>query len=282
MRRINLAIFVSVVAWAVPAFAQDVASSKQLANEAAAGAPRLSADISYNVTTDLAEQADPRSLEHDFRGDFRYSLGKDYYVRALGNLYYSSVGRSILVNDTNNPIYWDLDLSVNKKFNLGKFIGASHQLRASARDFLPVSDESRYEGIKSIPGAGLTLNSSFFDSALIFSNALLYRYVINTYRFSPTTGDLNSRDSLSYSLHAIWNITNHWALMAGYGIKTSRRLDDTIDYAYNNFQAIDYSIGSFTFEVAYENGGFTREGDVSLWYVDNYRRIFTGSVTYSF
>jgi hypothetical protein len=78
------------------------------------------------------------------------------------------------------------------------------------------------------------------------------------------------------------NIVGGLSVSVGTGVKLSRKLDSSTEYAYNNSQSISYTWGAFTGEVSHTNGGFTREGDLSLWYVDKYRRIMTGSLTYSF
>ena len=278
----SLAVLSARAEEAAPAPATAVGTTTAEAPAAEAKPSRFSAAAEYMATTDLADELEPRVFEHSLEATLGYDLGKGFSVFGVGTLYYQSVGRSILVEDSENPIYWEALFGVAKKFELGRALGAEHGLKLTAKNSLPVSDDNRYEAVRSIPGAGVALSSAFFDSRVTLVNSLSYHYIVHTYYFSPVSGNVNTRDGTFYLGSVAVNIWGGLSGTVGTGVKLSRKVDGSNDYAYNNFQTLAYSFGELGLSVTHENGGFTREGDVSLWYVDQYRRIVSGSVSYSF
>jgi hypothetical protein len=62
----------------------------------------------------------------------------------------------------------------------------------------------------------------------------------------------------------------------------TRYLDGFTGYSYNNTLSLAKSWEKMTVAFSYENGGFTDNGEVNMWYVDRYRRLMFLSANYAF
>lgn len=269
--------------FALTARAEDGASGSVTATAQGSAVPSpLNMQLSYEIETDLADELEPRIYEHQFSLTGKYDLGRGFSVLGKADFFYQSLGRSVVVEDSDDSMYWDFEAAVAKQWELGRALGGKHTGKVALRNIFPVSESNRYEGIRAIPGASAALVSDYFDSAVSVVNSVTYRYTVHTYLYSPVSGKLNSKDSLAYLLSGTVNIIGGLSATVGTGVKFARKHDDSVDYAYNNFQTLAYSFGDLSLSLTHENGGFTREGNISLWYIDRYRRLVSGAVSYAF
>jgi hypothetical protein len=88
-----------------------------------------------------------------------------------------------------------------------------------------------------------------------------------------------------YYGYSLSNSVRLWrALKFSYtwGIRYTRYLDDYLSYGYSNSYGLSYAFDSILVSLNYSAGGFTDDGEVSLWFIDDYRRVVSMSLAYSF
>ena len=95
-------------------------------------------------------------------------------------------------------------------------------------------------------------------------------------------GTANPGTSYFYEIGNTLVFNPRWSMEVGFGVKSTRYLDGFRGYAYGTTVAVDYTKGKWTGEFQYENGGYTEDGRVDLWYIDQYRRLVSASVAYNF
>ena len=105
---------------------------------------------------------------------------------------------------------------------------------------------------------------------------------------SITTRTSNRNPDYFYTYHlatsAIRTLPQPQDVLQFPGFKTNAAsyLDNFWGYDYDNIFGLSDTWGKVTATISYENGGFTDNGDFSLWYIDDYRRIARFSLSYAF
>ncbi len=133
------------------------------------------------------------------------------------------------------------------------------------------SQREGYLGVWSLTGGGAW---SFFNDQLTMTHALTVSEVLNQYETS-SVGTANPGTSVSYGLNNTISVSSIFSLTLGFGIKQTRYLDGVWDYAYSTSVAGVFAKDNWSCSLSTANGGYTDEGRVSLWYVDQYRRLVT-------
>ena len=237
--------------------------------------------LNYSVQSDFAEELKPRLYSHLISTTLNYKLNSAYSLNLSSSFRYNSLDRKILLKNGSYG-FNDLNVSLSRKILLGDFLSASNSSVLRLASAFPLSEESRLEGHKAIPSLSFSINSDFFDGKYTLGNNFSYHYVINTYEYSPSSGVANNRDSFSYSMSHSIELIKRLTFKLGFGFRYSKNTKGESDYSYNNSQSINYSFSKLHLGVSYHNGGFTNDGDVSLWYIDKYRRNLKANLGYSF
>ena len=92
----------------------------------------------------------------------------------------------------------------------------------------------------------------------------------------------NNRDAFSYRMSHAIKLIKQLDLTFGFGFRYSKDTKGKSTYSYNNSQSIGYKLSKIYFGISHYNGGFTDDGDVSLWYIDKYRRNLKAFFKFSF
>jgi hypothetical protein len=142
-------------------------------------------------------------------------------------------------------------------------------------------EASRQEGYQGIVGAGGNVSFRFFEKYWVLSNDLNVSEMINSYRYGSNLKP-NPDYFWTYKLSNVVKIYKGLRASYAFGAKVTRYMDDFVGYSYSNSFSLSYIWPHFSVALAYENGGFTDDGTISLWYIDQYRRMGRLVVGYTF
>lgn len=251
--------------------------------------PRFSpgGSLGYAVSTDLAQARSPRLYNHMLMaglslgvndvesGNEMFSLGLDFTgeYRSLGSEI-EDRGRAIELADT--------DLSIGKAFKLGHWLEGRHKFVLSGVGSLPTSEDSRFEGIKGIFLLSGKVDSDFRGGRLGLNNGLTAFGYAQTYRESPVSGRINPASALAYSLTGRLRLPWGLKFLVGASAKMTHYLDSTQTLSFNNYQMLSFYWNHFRASLKHSNGNHLNERTVSLWYIDEYRRMVSFSMGYDF
>ncbi len=121
----------------------------------------------------------------------------------------------------------------------------------------------------------------FFARRYTMSHLLDWTSLINTYR-SNSSGVANPDYFYTYKWVNSVRFLQTWKASYTFGAKVTRYLDDFVGYSYSNSFGVSKTWKSVSASLSYDNGGFTDDGYIRLWYIDEYRRVFRMFVSYSF
>lgn len=234
----------------------------------------------YGMATDYADTREPRGYINSLFGSIGYHFDKNWGVNAEAG------GRAELIDgqiskgpeqshaETLNPstsmeLDYEDKLSINNSYSF--FIHGE-----------PLWDQaSRLEGYKGLIGAGADLGLGFFGKAFTIRQTIDATELINTYHYGSDLG-ANPDYFYTYKLSNSLRFWKTYKLSYIFGFKTTRYLDGFWGYAYENTISLSKSWQKISVALAYDNGGFTDDGELSLWYLDQYRRVARISVNYAF
>lgn len=238
------------------------------------------ASMVYAVTSDYADNRSPRGYTHSISGTLGYnineqwSLGTELGLRAETIKGQIEKGKQETYAEVLNPSA-EFELSYGDKFMDAHGFGL-------ALHGEPLFDEpSRLEGYKGIVGTGGSLTLNFFGKRYSFMNAIDASSMINTYRYS-SDGSANPDSFYTYRMNHSVRFLGNNKLSVGFGAKVTKYLDGFTGYSYKTSVKLSHSWQKLTLGGSYENGGFTDDGTVNLWYIDEYRRIFSVMMSYAF
>lgn len=241
--------------------------------------------MGYGLSTDLATQKSPRLYTH--RLSTGMSLGfKD--VATKQEMFSLSLGISGQYKSLNDEVesksevieLSDVNLGIGKSFELGRTIGADHSLSLDLGNSFPTSDQSRYEGVQAAPSAGIGLSSKFKWFSL--SQGVSVSHVVNSYEYSPVSGDINSDTSTSYSISLGAKFLKYFRASVGGNVATTHYLDGSRTMGFGNSQSLSASLGRWSASLRHSNGSHFMDKDVDLWFVDEYRRLVSFNLSCGF
>ena len=96
-----------------------------------------------------------------------------------------------------------------------------------------------------------------------------------TQEVQPTTGFL-------YKFENSYALAKDIHIGFGLGVKITNYLDGSSLFNNNNSIFMGGKISKVIVAIAYENGGFTEEKQVDLWFIDRVRQMVTLSAAYEF
>ncbi len=128
-------------------------------------------------------------------------------------------------------------------------------------------------------GGSVTLR--LLNRRWILSNDLSIAEMINTYSYGS---DLNANPDYfwTYKLSNVFRVYKGFRATYTFGAKVTRYMDEFIGYNYSNSVSLSYVWPRVSLALAYDNGGFTDDGTISLWYIDQHRRLGRMIVGYTF
>jgi hypothetical protein len=241
---------------------------------------RWPAYFRYSVTSDYADNRSPRGYTHSLGGslsyniDSRWSLGMEAELRAETVKGQIEKGKEESYSEVLNPAV-SLELAFSDK------IFSDHSYAFFAHGTPLMDEPSRREGYKGIVGGGGSLVLAFLGKRYSVGNTLDVSSLINTFDYG---GDGEANPDYFYT-YRFDNSLRFWGsnkLTVSFGAKVTRYLDGFTGYAYKTSYTLSHSWSRLTLGASYVSGGFTDEGRVNLWYLDQYRRVATLMANYSF
>ncbi len=235
--------------------------------------------LRYSVLTDYADDRMPRGYTHSVVAGLGYSINNDWSINATVG------GRAELFNG---------QIDKGEEQSYGQTVGAFGELSVDyGHEFAqhrigfglsgsPTMDEvGHQEGQKGVLGANGELKLRFFEKAYTITQTLEAGSILNETKYS-IDGTINPDYYYSYKLDNSFRFFETYKLSLVFGVKTTRFLDGFWGYSYSNGIRVSKAWKTFSAALGYENGGFTDDGEVRLWYIDQYRRIGKLSMIYEF
>jgi hypothetical protein len=239
---------------------------------------RFHAASQYSVSSDLLDDIEPRRYTHQLTLNTLYDMSSRWRLGVLASVDYFSFENEIVETQKGyggaqfNSTFFTTYI-LNTPFFTSHNVGFSYTL--------PLDDESRFEGYRGVPAASTTLIKRVWPKYINLIQTFRGSYLINTYDKSAL-GQPNRDYAVGSSSILAFTISKNWSLLTGFGIRWSHLTDNNTDYAYNNFQTLNYNYRKLSFFLTHSNGGFTEDGKVSLWFVDRNRKFVDLGVSYDF
>jgi hypothetical protein len=236
--------------------------------------------LRYSVLTDAAQEVTPRSYTHVFLGDLEYSLNSSWSLG--GNV-------SFRAGTVGDQIYKGPQQSKGERINPGAGVALNYVFPIFGDNSLKffggfdvfLDESSRLEGYLGLFSLGTEMTLNFSEVGYVMGHSFVISEMANSFEYS-TEGSANPNLYYNYSFSNNLSFMKSWTLNYTFGFKMTRYLDDFLSYSYSNKYGISAKWGQFSTGLSYENGGFTDEGYVDLWYIDAYRRLLKLTLSYVF
>lgn len=144
-----------------------------------------------------------------------------------------------------------------------------------------LDESSRLEGYLGLFSLGTEMILNFSELGYVMGHSLSVSQMANSFEYS-TEGSSNPNLYYNYSFSNGLSLAKSWTLNYTFGFKMTRYLDDFLSYSYSNKYSVSAKWGQLSTGLSYENGGFTDDGYVDLWYIDAYRRLLKLTLSYVF
>jgi len=278
--RIVAALFILLVPSMALSQSTVTRAKKPALNSMAKAEGPWSSLIRYSALTDYADNRTPRSYVHSVMGTLAYAFDDHWSVEVVAGARAETIDGQI---SKGREQTYDETLGPSTSFALnweGKFWDEDKY--GIYLEGEPLWDEaSRQEGYKGIVGVGVNSSMRFFNKRYILTNDLSISELLNTYHYGSNLSP-NPDYFYTYKLSNVIKIYRGLRASYTFGAKVTRYMDDFVGYSYSNSVGLSYVWPHLSVSLAYDNGGFTDEGDISLWYIDQYRRLVRLAVGYTF
>jgi hypothetical protein len=239
-----------------------------------------SSELSYDFMTDFADERPSRSYTHSVRGEVEYEFYPGWSVLAgLRGSADTADNRIQKEQQTSHVDTFSPMADVGVGYG-GKF-GNEHIYSVGAKAFFPMSEDARAEGYKAIVTETALLGLSIFPKRLKLGQLVSATQIANVYYYG-TRGAINHDSSYGYKASLSLVLGAGFSTVVAYGVKTSHYLDGYWGYSYGSEVALTKKWTSLAAALAYVNGGYTDDGRVRMWFVDEYRRIVAASLSYAY
>jgi len=238
-----------------------------------------STNLRYGFGSNYADERKPRAYDHVVAAEIEYKINSawaaDFGLSAKAETIDGQIpkGEEQEYEETVSP-GTSFGLSYNGMFGNHNYLLGAHAEPLWDRD-------SRLEGHQGILGAAGVVKFNFFNKRFSMAHTLDGSAMINTYHYGS-----NLKANPDYFWTYKWKndvrVFRTWKVSYSFGAKVTRYLDGFVGYSYNNTFSLSKSWGGATAALSYDNGGFTDDGYVRMWYVDEYRRVARFMVSYAF
>lgn len=239
-----------------------------------------SGSLSYGLSSDYASDRKPRAYENILVVSGGYQFNKRWSADA-------SVSGRFLTLDGQIPKEQEQDYTESVEpgtvlqLMYSRPFYETHGLILTAHGEPLWGKDSQLEGHRGLLGVGGAVVFGFFAKKYTMTHSLDATSLINTYS-TGSTGVANPDYFYTYKFINSIRFAQTYKLSYTFGAKVTRYLDDFIGYSYSNSLSLSKAWKSFSMSLSYDNGGFTDEGYISLWYVDDYRRVMRLMMSYAF
>lgn len=272
--------------------ASNVALMETRQSNAAASRWSFGSILGYSARTDMAQTRDPQIFNHRLSLGGSITLADHPVVRGFDDELaeeiatlsismagqYMTIGSEIESNRNGNFELADLDVSLSRSMELQTLWQAKNMIEVAIGSSMPTSVASQYEGVRSIPYFSGTWILSFRGGLLTLTQGLSADYTANSFDFSPTTKEINSDMSAGYSIGGSVRLGGGLKFSVGGSSRLIHHLDGTTTNALNNSQALSWSRGNFTASLRHTNGSRAEDRETDLWFLDQYRNVFSFSL----
>jgi hypothetical protein len=225
-----------------------------------------------------AETAEPRAYYQGLSAILGYAFTPNWSLTANINANFTTLDGQIDKRQEDTVVE---AAGVNPSVGLAYASGAWSPWFFNVGGTALLDSASRREGYKGLMSASFGGNWNFFNQHLTMTHSFFASELINTYEYS-SAGSANPGTSLGYNWNNSIKLNKYLNLGAGFGIKQTRYLDGYWDYAYNTTLSMSWIVENWSMSLSTTNGGFTDDGRVALWYLDDYRRLISCSMAYQF
>ena len=194
-----------------------------------------------------------------------------------------TIGQEIQGNINGGPMKsGDIDLSASRAFELDKLMNANNSLDLAVGSTIPFSDDSQFEGIVAAPYASLGWALGFAGGRYNLTQSVSMDYIVNRFSNSPITREVNADGSAGYSISTSARLGAGFRFTIGGGARLVRHLDDSVTAAYSNFQILSWTKSFATITLRHANGSRAEDHLSNFWFIDEYRRIISLSMSVRF
>ncbi len=239
-----------------------------------------SGSLKYGLSSDFASDRKPRGYENILIGDVGYRFNRRWSAGLTASARFLTLdgqipkGREQDYSEVLEP-GTSLEALYSRPFY------QSHSFSVVMHGEPLWAKDSRLEGHRALLGIGSALAFGFFAKRFTMTHALDATSLINEYK-TNSSGVANPDYFYTYKWINSFRFWQTYKASYTFGAKVTRYLDDFIGYSYSNSFSISKSWQNFSLALAYDNGGFTDEGYIALWYIDEYRRIGRLMMSYAF
>jgi hypothetical protein len=246
-------------------------------------ASKWSASAYYGVNSDFADNRSPRGYNHSLGTSVGYSFTKNLTTSASLGMRTEMIGGQI-EKEPDKSYAETLAVNPSTAFSLsysGDLWIEPHTFTVSGFAEPLWDRASRLEGYKAVAGTSAGLGLKFFDKLWTMTHSVSWSSVVNTYAYNES-GQSNPDYNYGYSLSNSFRLYKTLKFSYTWGIRYTRYMDGFLGYSYSNGYGLSYAWDSLMVSLSYSAGGWTDDGEVSLWFIDDYRRVGSLSLAYSF
>ncbi len=280
MSRVGLITLIAILAaTSAPAGAKTREGVLPLPEERAA-LNHYNGSVLYGVSSDFADSRSPRTYSHVLGATVDYTYSKNWSLGLNLNLKADTINGQIPKGEEQG--YTEVlypSTAANVSYLAPAFEKHSWGFTVYGQ---PLWDEdARLEGHRALIGSAGNIQFFFFNKRYSMSHTLDTAKLINTYR-ENSKGTANPDHFFIYKWRNDLRFARTYKATYAFGAKVTRYLDNFVGYSYTSTFSISKTWNNFTATLSYDNGGFTDDGYIRLWYVDEYRRIFRLMMNYAF
>jgi hypothetical protein len=276
----RIGLLTLILTFAAGASAQTARTRGQIPRPFQGNVQGFSGALRYSGLTDFADNRTPRAYTHNVIATVGYQMDEHWSLESALGVRAETIEGQI---EKGKEQTYDEVLNPSTSFAVayeGKIdAGNSYAFALSGEPLWDTA--SRLEGYRGVVGIGGKWTSDFFKRRYVMSHDFDLSELINTYRYS-SEGAANPDYFFTYKFANVFRLFGQTRLAYTFGVKVTRYMDDFVGYSYLNTISLSQRFGKFTAILAYENGGFTDKGEISLWFVDEYRRLARLALNYTF
>lgn len=252
-------------------------NKKSVKNQKVSTFTGYSFNLSYRIATDLMEPTSPATYYNalSFGASTKF---KDWFSILAGlDFSYVAMGTSI-PNEPDNPSLSDFYLGISRKNDLSQ----TFSLMTDLINTFPTSERSRNEGYQSILDFNLALRAKIYKDTYSLTNLLSFEHIFNMNEFSPTTEQYNPEWVIRYGLRNSLRFLKNFVFNFTANARAITFTDGSSLLNYGNTTSFVYEQGKFMVSLSYENGQDLPQGEIDLWFINQYRKMVSFRAAYVF
>lgn len=241
---------------------------------------RWPVSVYYGLSSDYADSRSPRSYTHFLGVNVTYIATEKWSFNG------SFGGTADLIDgqiqkrpeqsyaETVNP-----SLSLSALFADSINDKLSYSVNGHVDPFF--DPQSRYEAYRYMYGVRGGLFLSLFKGKYLMGNSIDVSELVGDYSYNSQQ-QANADTYYTYSWSNSFRPNRKLDISYSFVLRMTRLTNSELTYAYNNNLAVSTFLKKWVLSAVYSNGGFTEQGEVNFWYLDQYRRLLRCIAVYNF